>query len=150
MVFSIKSFLGTKMKIGFICTGNSARSQMAEGYAKYFAKLFGKNVEVYSAGSNPVGYVHPLAIKVMEEDGIDISKQISKPLDEIPYPEMDLIITLCGDAAENCPYIPGARTEHWNLPDPAKASGSEDERRAFFRKIRDEIKSRVKKLLEHV
>jgi len=137
------------IKIGFICTGNSARSQMAEGLAKYFIRKLGKeNVEVYSAGSNPAGYIHPLAIKVMHEKGIDISDQRSKSLEEIPVNELDYVITLCGDAAETCPVIPGANTLHWNLPDPAKAEGSEEEKLMVFRKIRDEIEKRVKELIE--
>jgi Protein-tyrosine-phosphatase len=89
------------MKIAFICTGNSARSQMAEGFAKYFAKIYNKNIEIYSAGSNPTGYVHPFAIKVMKEISIDISNQYSKSLNEIPYKELNLVITVCGDAKEH-------------------------------------------------
>jgi len=137
-------------KIAFICTGNSARSQMAEGYGKYLANLYGKDVEIYSAGSNPSGYVHPLAIKVMAEDGIDISQQYSKHINEIPINEVDYVITLCGDAAETCPVVPGAKTEHWGLPDPAKVEGSEEEKLEFFRKVRDEIKRRVEKLIKEL
>jgi len=135
------------MKIGFICTGNSARSQMAEGYAKHFAKIYGKNIEIYSAGSNPAGSIHPLAIKVMEEDGVSIKDQYSKSLEEIPYQELDLVITLCGDAKESCPYVPDVKMEHWDLPDPAKAQGSEEERLEFFRKVRDTIRKRVEELI---
>ncbi len=135
-----------EIKIGFICTGNSARSQIAEGYAKHFARFTNIKVEVFSAGSNPAGYVHPLAVKVMQEDFIDISKQWSKSLEDIPYNELDIVITLCGDAAESCPHVPSAYTEHWDIPDPAKISGSEDERIAFFRKVRDEIKKKVQEL----
>ncbi len=72
------------VKIAFVCTGNSARSQMAEGFARYFAKKLGKDIEVYSAGSNPSGFIHPIAIEVMKEEGIDISKQSSKDLNAIP------------------------------------------------------------------
>jgi arsenate reductase len=135
------------LKIAFICTGNSARSQMAEGFAKYYAQKLGKNIEIYSAGSNPSGYIHPLAIKVMAEKGIDISSQRSKSLDEIPLYELDLVITLCGDAAETCPTVPGAKTEHWGLPDPAKAQGTEEEKQEVFRKVRDEIECRVGELI---
>jgi arsenate reductase len=138
-------------KIAFICTGNSARSQMAEGYGKYFAKLYGKDVEIYSAGSNPSGYVHPLAIKVMAEDGIDISQQYSKYIDEIPVNEVDYVITLCGDAAETCPVVPGAKTEHWGLPDPARVIGpTEDAKLEAFRKIRDQIKEKVERLIKEI
>ncbi|MGC8852481.1 MAG: arsenate reductase ArsC [Hydrogenobacter sp.] len=135
------------MRIGFICTGNSARSQMAEGYAKHFAKLYGKDVEVYSAGSSPAKEVHPLAIRVMQEEGIDISSQHPKPIEAIPYDKLDIVITLCGDAKETCPYVPSARMDHWGLPDPAKAEGSEEERLKFFRKVRDKIKARVEELI---
>ncbi|MFZ8860202.1 MAG: arsenate reductase ArsC, partial [Thermocrinis sp.] len=108
------------MKLGFICTGNSARSQMAEAYAKYFAKLYGKQVEIYSAGSQPAERVNPYAIRVMEEDGIDMSAHYPKSIKDIPYQELDVVITLCGDAKETCPVVPDARMEHWGLPDPAK------------------------------
>ncbi|SNZ08418.1 arsenate reductase [Persephonella hydrogeniphila] len=136
------------VKIGFICTGNSARSQMAEGFGKYYAEKLGKDIKVYSAGSNPSGYVHPLAIKVMAEKGIDISKNKSKSLDKIPLSELNYVITLCGDAAETCPVIPGANTQHWGLPDPAKAEGTEEEKIRIFREIRDKIEDRVRKLIE--
>ncbi len=134
------------IKVGFICTGNSARSQMAEGFGKYYAEKLGKDVEVYSAGSNPSGYVHPFAIKVMNERGIDISKNRSKSLEDIPLYELDYVITLCGDAAENCPVIPNANTQHWGLPDPAKAEGTEEEKLQVFRQIRDVIEEKVKEL----
>jgi arsenate reductase len=138
------------IKIGFICTGNSARSQMAEGFGKYYSEKLGKDLEVYSAGSNPSKYVHPLAIKVMAEKGIDISNNKSKSLNEIPLNELDYVITLCGDAAETCPVIPGANTQHWGLPDPAKAEGTEEEKLEAFRKIRDEIEKRVKDLISNL
>ncbi|ADL07348.1 arsenate reductase ArsC [Thermosediminibacter oceani] len=137
-------------KIGFICTGNSARSQMAEGFGRYFAAKLGKQVEVYSAGSNPAGFVHPLAVRCMEEVGIDISGYRSKSLDDVPYQDLDIIITLCGNAAENCPHVPGKDVRHWGLPDPAGAEGSEEQRLDAFRKVRDEIKIRVKDLIESV
>lgn len=136
------------IKIGFICTGNSARSQMAEGFGKYYAEKLGKDIEVYSAGSNPSGYVHSLAIKAMAEKGIDISQNKSKSIDEIPLNELDYVITLCGDAAETCPVIPGANTQHWGLPDPARAEGTEKEKLQVFRQIRDKIEEKVKNLLE--
>lgn len=138
-----------KVKIGFICTGNSARSQMAEGFAKYFAILYGKDVEVYSAGSNPSGYVHPKAVEVMKEAGIDISDQYSKSLKDIPLSELDYVITLCGDAAETCPVVPGANTQHWGLEDPAKVFGpTEDAKLNAFRKVRDIIKEKVQELIK--
>ncbi|GAB6066468.1 arsenate reductase ArsC [Aquifex pyrophilus] len=134
-----------KLKVGFICTGNSARSQMAEGFAKHYAKKLGKDVEVFSAGSNPAGYVHPLALKMMEEKGIDISSQFSKSLEEIPLNELDYVITLCGDANETCPVVPGAKKIHWPLPDPAK-EGTEE----AFREVRDEIERRILELLKNL
>ncbi|RMA93087.1 arsenate reductase ArsC [Hydrogenothermus marinus] len=138
------------VKIGFICTGNSARSQMAEGFGKYYAEKLDKNVEVYSAGSNPSGYVHPLAIKVMAEKGIDISQNKSKSLNDIPLNELDYVITLCGDAAETCPVVPGVNTQHWGLPDPARAEGTEEEKLETFRKIRDQIEEKVANLLKNL
>ncbi|MFZ8862417.1 MAG: arsenate reductase ArsC [Thermocrinis sp.] len=138
------------MKLGFICTGNSARSQMAEAYAKYFAKLYGKQVEIYSAGSQPAERVNPYAIRVMEEEGIDMSAHYPKSIEDIPYQELDVVITLCGDAKETCPVVPEAKMEHWGLPDPAKHEGSEEEKLEFFRKIRDEIKRRVEELIKGI
>ena len=123
---------------------------MAEGFGKYYAEKLGKDVEVYSAGSNPSGYVHPLAVKAMAEKGIDISQNSSKSLDDIPLKELDYVITLCGDAAETCPVIPGANTQHWGLPDPAKIQGTEEEKLQVFRKIRDEIEKKVRELIESV
>ncbi len=136
------------MKIGFICTGNSARSQISEGFGKYYAKKYNKDIDVYSAGSRPSGYVHPLAIEVMAEKGIDLSGNTSKHIDDIPVNELDYVITLCGDAAEECPVVPGANTQHWGLPDPAKAQGTKDEQLDSFRKIRDEIDSRIGNLIK--
>lgn len=132
------------MKIAFICTGNSARSQIAEGFARHFAREMGKDVEVYSAGSQPAGYVHKLAIEVMKEVGIDISHHRSKSLEEIPLSDLDLVITLCDSAKNECPVVPGAKTEHWGIPDPAG--------RGFyaFRWVRDEIGKRVKELIERL
>lgn len=138
------------IKIGFICTGNSARSQMAEGFGKFFAGEYGKKIEVYSAGAEPTGYIHPFAIRVMEEEGIDISNQRSKSFEEIPLMNLDCVITLCGDAAERCPFVPGANIIHWGLPDPARVEGTEEEKLMAFREIRDEIKKRVKDLLEQL
>lgn len=137
------------LKIGFICTGNSARSQIAEGFAKHFSILYNKKVEVYSAGSNPIGYIHPMALEVMKEIGIDISDQYSKGLEEIPLKELDLIITLCDHAAETCPFVPGAKIEHWGLPDPAKVSSPYPVAKLnAFRKVRDQIKEKVETLIK--
>ena len=129
-----------KKGILFLCTGNSCRSQMAEGFAK---KMLPKNMEIFSAGLEPKG-LHPMAIKVMQEVGIDISQQESKNIPEIPIDKIDLVVTLCGDAAERCPVFPGkVERIHWALEDPAKAQGSEEEIAIVFRKIRDNIKSSI-------
>ena len=129
-----------KKGILFLCTGNSCRSQMAEGFAK---KMLPKNMEIFSAGLEPKG-VHPMAVKVMQEVGIDISQQESKNISEIPIDKIDLLVTLCGDAAERCPVFPGkVERIHWALEDPAKAQGREEEIAIVFRKIRDNIKSYI-------
>lgn len=124
----------------FLCTGNSCRSQMAEGFAK---KMLLKNMKIFSAGLEPKG-VHPMAIKVMQEVGIDISHQKSKNISGIPLDKIDLVVTLCGDAAERCPIFPGkVKKIHWELEDPAKAQGSQEEITQAFRKVRDNIKSYI-------
>lgn len=134
------------MKIAFICTGNSARSQIAEAYAKHFARAYGKKVEIYSAGAKPSGYIHPLAMKVLDEEKIDYTGQYSKSLNEIPYEKLDLVITLCGDAAGSCPFVPNVKMEYWGLSDPAKVS--EEKALETFRKIRNEIKKKVEDLIK--
>jgi len=135
------------IKVIFLCTGNSCRSQMAEG----FARTLGKGViEPCSAGLNPAG-LNERAVQVMKEAGIDISKQKSKIIDAALLNTMDIIITLCDNAAESCPWTPPEiRRIHWPLKDPAKAEGTEDEIIREFRKTRDEIKRRVKELIEGV
>jgi arsenate reductase len=135
----------TKIKIFFLCTGNSCRSQMAEGFARHFG---GDIFDVYSAGISPAG-VNPLAVQVMQEAGIDISKQTSDPIDLNLLQDAHLIITLCGDARESCPVVPGkAEKRHWSLNDPAKAEGNKEEVLAVFRKVRDQIYGKVLDLVE--
>ncbi|MHB8232194.1 MAG: arsenate reductase ArsC [bacterium] len=133
-------------KIIFLCTGNSARSQIAEGFADFLKENAYKdnNLLILSAGVSPKP-VHPLSIKVMAEKGIDLTKHKSKSLDDIDLTNADYIITLCGDAKDNCPYV-GAKTKnlHWDLLDPANAVGSDEDKLNFFRKIRDDIEIRVK------
>ena len=140
------------MKIIFLCTGNSARSQMAEGFARDLKeKIYkDKNLLILSAGVSPKP-VNPLTVKVMAEKGIDLTEYKSKSLDDIDLTNADYIITLCGDAKDNCPYV-GAKTKnlHWDLLDPANAEGSEEEKLNFFRKIRDEIEIRVKDFLKTI
>ncbi|MGB9867814.1 MAG: arsenate reductase (thioredoxin) [Bacillota bacterium] len=126
----------------FLCTGNSCRSQMAEGFARHLLS----GCEVYSAGLEPKG-VHPLAIKVMAEAGIDISKQQSKPLDPELLNSMDVVVTLCGDAEERCVAVPGTvKKFHWPLPDPARAVGTEEQVMEVFRSVRDQIRERTLEL----
>jgi arsenate reductase (thioredoxin) len=126
-------------RILFLCTGNSARSQMAEGLAR---ALGGGRVEVWSAGIAPKG-VHPLAVRAMAERGIDISGQSSKDLSAVPR-DPDVVITLCDNAADRCPAFPGrVRRIHWSLPDPAAVSGTEEEKLRAFRESRAEIEARL-------
>lgn len=120
---------------------------MAEGLAKY---LGGENVLAYSAGLNPAGFVHPKAIEVMKELGIDISDYRSKPIDNELLNQMDYVITLCGDAEETCPITPPhIKRLHWGLPDPAKAVGTEEEILNVFRQVRDEIRKKVIQLIRY-
>ena len=124
-------------RILVLCTGNSCRSQIAEGYLKHYAK--GK-AEVYSAGIETHG-VNPRAIAVMKEDGIDISNNTSNNIDEYRNIYFDYVITVCDNAKEQCPVFPStAKMFHQNFPDPAKATGTEDEIMQQFRNVRDEIK----------
>jgi arsenate reductase (thioredoxin) len=127
-----------KVKIIFLCVANSARSQMAEGLARH---LFQDEAIILSAGSKPT-LVHPLAIKVMQEIGIDISVQTSKSVDEIDLSSVDYIITLCAD--EVCPYVPGLIIRiHWPLPDPVSINLSHDEQLEKFRQVRDHLKESI-------
>lgn len=128
----------------FLCTSNSCRSQMAEGFARHFSN---GSRQVFSAGIEPKE-IHPLAVRVMHEAGIDISRQKPKALASIPLDSVDHLITLCGDADERCAAL-GAKVKrsHWPLPDPALARGDENEVLETFRRVRDEICSRVKNLL---
>ena len=124
-------------KILVLCTGNSCRSQIAEGYLRYFAK---DKAEVYSAGIETHG-VNPRAIATMQEDGIDISGHTSNNVNEYQNINFDFVITVCDNAQENCPYFPGsAQKFHYNFPDPAKAAGSEEEIMEVFRNVREQIK----------
>jgi len=123
-----------------LCTGNSCRSHIAEGILR--AALAGSPA-VASAGSTPAGYVHPMAIEVMAEIGIDISAHHSKHLDEFLQTEVGTVITVCGNADQACPMFPGqAEKFHWPFDDPAKATGTEEEIRAVFRRVRNEIRTR--------
>ena len=136
----------SKRCVLFLCTGNSARSQMAEGLVKHF---LGDRWEAFSAGTAPSGYVHPLAVQAMVDLGIDISVQRSKSTDEFRDADFDVVITVCDHAARNCPIWLGAgRRKHLGFPDPAAATGSEQERLATFRRVRDGLKQEVFAYLE--
>jgi arsenate reductase len=133
------------VKVMFLCTGNSCRSQMAEGFAR---ELGFSLIEAHSAGISPQG-VNLLAIAVMQEIGIDISKQASKPTDDALLNTMDIVITLCDNAAEACPWTPPRiKRMHWPIEDPAKATGTKAEIMNEFRKARDEIEQKVRKFIE--
>jgi arsenate reductase (thioredoxin) len=132
--------LGEKKRVLFLCTHNSARSQMAEGLLKHLA---GDRFEAMSAGTEAT-HVRPLAIRAMEEIGIDISGQESKTLDRYLQEPFDHVITVCDDANEACPFFPGAQSRlHWSFEDPSKAEGSDEERLAVFCRVRDGIKDRM-------
>lgn len=134
-------------KIYFLCTGNSCRSQIAEGYAK---KYLNSKWEIRSAGVESHG-LNPKAVAVMKEAGIDISTQTSDLIDLDYFNQSDMIITLCGDAADKCPMIPKENTHlHWDLEDPAKAVGTEEEIMTAFRNTRDEIERRMIELAKQL
>jgi arsenate reductase (thioredoxin) len=133
-----------RSRILFLCTHNSARSQMAEGLLRHLA---GDRFEVHSAGTE-VTSVRPLAIRTMEEIGIDISSQESKTVDRYLREPFDYVITVCDEANETCPFFPGASMRlHWSLADPSQAEGSRDERLAAFRRVRDELRDRIEQEL---
>ena len=132
------------VNILFLCTGNSCRSQMAEGWAR---QLGGKWIEAQSAGIESHGK-NPHAIEVMREAGVDISSQESTKLTNEMLTKADYVITVCGHADENCPFLPaGTRKEHWPLNDPAKATGSEEDVMAVFKESRDDIGQKVEDLI---
>src|SRR5574342_537193 len=131
------------IKVMFVCTGNSARSQMAEGFARHFGQ---GRIEAVSAGMEP-SRLNPYAVAVMREKGIDISHNQSKAFDEESARRMDMVVTVCGNADERCPVLPPEVTRlHWPLEDPAAARGSEAEILARFRDIRDEVEARILEL----
>ncbi len=135
------------VKVLFLCTGNSCRSQMAESLLR---DLTAGALEVASAGTDPKP-VHPDAVRAMQEIGIDISAQRSKPLTPFLGKAFDYVITLCEDAQQSCPRFPGvASAFHWSIPDPAAAEGSEEERMAVFRQVRDELTVRIRSVMDHM
>ncbi|MFP4250351.1 MAG: arsenate reductase ArsC [Armatimonadota bacterium] len=129
-----------------LCTGNSCRSQMGEGFLR---ELGGERFEAHSAGTKIAERVHPLAVKAMAEVGIDISDQEPKDLGRYDDEQFDLVITVCDGAKQSCPMFLGANESvHWSLEDPAEAEGTEEERMTFFRRIRDIIHERVRHLVD--
>ncbi len=136
-----------KPRVLFLCTGNSCRSQMAEGLLR---SLAGDRFEVDSAGTNPVG-LNPGAVAAMKELGVDIAGHASKSLDGFLNQRIDYVVTVCDRARESCPTLPGAVTLlHWSFDDPAVAKGSVEERQAVFRRVREEIAERVRQFVEDV
>ncbi len=133
-------------RVLFLCTHNSSRSQMAEGFLRARG---GEAYQVFSAGTQP-RQVHPLAIQAMAELGIDLRSHWSKGIEVFDeQPPMDLVVTVCDEAAEKCPYFPRARRqEHWGFPDPSAATGTDDERLAVFCRVRDAINERIGLFLE--
>jgi len=133
-----------RVRVLFICTHNSARSQMAEGFLN---RLGAGRFEARSAGTEP-GTLHPLAVQVIAEQGIDISGQRAKGLDVFLLERFDYVITVCDDANEACPVFPNARSRlHWSFPDPSRVEGTREERLSVFRAIRDAIRARVEQFL---
>jgi len=127
-----------KPTVLILCTGNSCRSHLAEGFLRAAA---GDLLDVQSAGSKPAGYVHPLAIQVMKEAGIDISAHHSKHMNDFLQQLVKTAVTVCGNADQDCPMFPGqVNRHHWGFADPAHAAGTEDEKFAMFRRVREEIK----------
>ncbi len=130
------------MRVLFLCTGNSARSQIAEGLLRHLSKDL---TEVFSAGTEPRDAVHPMAIKVMAEHGIDISSQRPKDVESFADQKFDYVITVCDRAKESCPVIPGAEMIHWSFPDPAEAA--EENQEIAFRDTFTNLKKRIEHFL---
>jgi len=130
--------MNLKPSILILCTGNSCRSHLAEGVLRHKA---GEFLDIHSAGSKPAGYVHPMAIRVMAEIGIDISGHTSKHMNDFLGRDIHTVITVCGNADQVCPIYPGqVKRYHWGFDDPAHATGTEDEILGEFRRVRDEIR----------
>jgi arsenate reductase len=137
-----------EQRVLFLCTGNSCRSQMAEGLVNHY---LGEKWAACSAGTDPAGYVHPLAIQVMLEVGIDISQQRSKPVDEFQGTAFDLVVTVCGDAVENCPlWLGPGRVVHMGFPDPARFNGSHRQMLAVFRQVCNDMYEQIVGYLEGI
>jgi len=138
---------GHPIRVLFVCTGNSARSQMAEALLR---RIGGPTFEVFSAGTEPKG-VNPLTVRVLSEAGIDISDARSKSTGEFLGQAFDCVVTVCDRARETCPYFPGARrTLHWSFDDPAEAAGTDEQRLAVFRRVMGEIRLAVETFIPEV
>lgn len=132
-------------RVLILCTGNSCRSQMAEAL---WNEVGQGEWQAFSAGSNPAGYVHRLAVKAMDELGIDLSGHRSKHLNEFQGELFDLVVTVCDSAKESCPFFPGAKEMlHWPFVDPAHAEGTDDEKLVVFKKVRNQIRQKIEKYL---
>jgi arsenate reductase len=134
-----------KRRVLFLCTGNSCRSQMAEGLLRHLA---GDRFEAASAGTVPSNGVSSLAVRAMAEIGLDISAGAPRSVDDLPNLAFDFVITVCDNANENCPYLPGQFVRlHWPFDDPAAATGTDEERMAVCRRVRDEIRAKLEEWL---
>ena len=134
-----------KQRVLFLCTHNSARSQMAEGFLRAMAP---DRFEAQSAGTEKTA-VNPLAVGVMAERGIDLQAHTSKVLDGLMQEPWDYLVTVCDDANERCPFVPGVQNRlHWSFEDPSRAAGSEEQRLVTFRKVRDQIEARLAEWLQ--
>ena len=134
-----------KTRILVICTGNSCRSQIAEGLFRHHG---GEELDIHSAGTHPTGFIHPLAVETMFERGIDITKQRSKSLLKYDGESFDYFITVCDDAYQECPVFPGARKQlHWSTEDPSFAPGTDEDRKKAFRETIGLLEARIKKLI---
>jgi arsenate reductase len=135
-----------KKRVLILCTGNSARSQMAEGLLRFLSR---GSLDIHSAGTNPVG-VNPLAIEAMREIGVDISAHRSKSVAEFSGQPFDTVITVCDSAAEQCPIFPGSPQRiHWSLPDPAAVTGTSEVKRAAFCRVRVQLESHLREFLRN-
>jgi arsenate reductase len=135
-----------RKRVLFLCTGNSCRSQMAEGLLR---SLGGDRFEVHSAGSKPAGYVHPMAIEAMREVQLDLTGATSKSLTQFDGQSFDYVVTVCDNAKEDCPVFPAvAKMVHWSFDDPASATGNDEQKMRVFRRVRDEIRHRVRRFVE--
>ncbi len=146
--FKNDKMLKKMMRVLILCTGNSARSQIAEGLFRHLGR---KEFEVFSAGTHPTGFVHPLAIETMKERGIDISNQTSKSMKLYEGRPLDYVITVCNDAYQGCPVFPGAKRQlHWSTRDPSFVSGSEEEKRRAFRSTVTSLEKKIKGLIPEI